>query len=146
MTFARDLVSEFDDDLRRAWPGVVDEYVLAVRTDPAMPEDTGNLSAGITPDVVAARGGRASATVESLARSDDGADYGTILDRSTGRKVTRSGGGAFGPFKSPVPTASGPTRFLTSFRVTTKHVGWWDAVNSDRNWRDALARLSRFDL
>lgn len=147
MSYRRDLLADFDADLKRGAGAVFDEYVEAIQTDPAMPYDVGNLQAGIKAVDVTHRPGRSSAVVTSTARSKEGADYGTILDLSTGKKVgPKRGGGAFGPFRKPVQTSSGPTRFLASFHVTTKHVGWWKKVNSNRNWADALRVLGRFRL
>lgn len=144
MTYRRDLLADFDADLRRGASAVFDEYVEAVQTDPAMPFDEGRLQEGIVAVDRVHRPGRSSAVVTSTARSDAGADYGTILDLSTGKLVKASSYGhrAFGPFKKPW----NGTRFLPHFRVTTKHVGWWKKVNSPANLADALRVLERFRL
>lgn len=147
MTLQTDLLAEFDADLAAGWDRFLDEYRLAVRTDPAMPEDTGRLSEGVDYFTrTNARRGSGSASLRSLARSDDGADYGTIIDRATGKTILPKKGRALGPFRTPVRTRSGSTRFLGAVQQSTKHRGWWAKVNSDRNLADALNVFGRFDL
>lgn len=144
MSYRVDLLREFDKDFGRGSDAVLKEYRLAVQTDPATPLDTGRLMDGLVYKNRVLRPGFVSAELTSTARSDEGADYPTILDLSTGRRVEAKNYGhrAFGPFKKPW----NGTRFLSSFRVTTKHVGWWDKVNNAGNWADAVRLLDRFRL
>lgn len=147
-TFKADLLAEFDRDVKRGHQLVTDAYAARVRAHPAMPRDEGTLAKGVKLDDPSHRPGLASTELRSTARSADGADYGTILDTSTGKLVEASSYGhkAFGPFAKPVPTSSGPTRFLPRFRVTTKHVGWWVKVNDPGLWRRASQELDRVNL
>ena len=144
MSFERDLLAEFDRDLARGAQLVADDYVRRLRRDPDTPEDTGRLADGIKADAPKGSAGRVLVTIRSTARSDAGADYGTILDRSTGRVVEAAAYGhrAFGPIRPPV----GGMSFLPRFRVTTKHVGWWERANRDRHLVEASQQLSTVNL
>lgn len=148
MSIERDLLAEWDRDVAAGARAVFDDFRDRARTAPATPRDTGRLADGIDfPDGV--RGRPASAQViyadmVSTAVTDRGADYGTILDRSTGRLVEAADYGhtAFGPIRPPV----GGRSFLRRFRVTTEHVGWWDAVTTEAIWAQSVRVLDRFNL
>ena len=134
MTLVADVLASWDRDVRAGAQDVFDDYVARVRQAPSTPTDRGRLRDGIEHDGVSGGGGRdPETTVRSTARSDAGADYGTILDTSTGREVRASDYGhrAFGPFQTPV----GGTRFLSSFRVTPAPVGWWAESHDPAVWR-----------
>jgi hypothetical protein len=142
------LLAEFDADLLAGAAAVADDYVQRVRSSSATPRDTGKLADGIIADPPRGSTGRVTVTVRSTRRSDAGADIGTILDQSTGRLVTAESKGhrAFGPIRPPVPVAGGSTAWLPHFRVTTAHVGWWEAANPEATLRTASQQLARFDL
>lgn len=148
MSLAKELVAEFDSDFAAGARFVFGDYRDRVRAHPAVPEDTGKLKRNLTLVGERVRNGLATVELKALARSASGADYPTILDTSTGRLVKASSYGhrAFGPFRRPVPTSAGPTRFLSQFRVTTLHVGWWDKVNDPRAWLASAGKLERFNL
>lgn len=143
-TFSQQLLSDFDRDLDNAAAAATDEFVRLTRRDPATPKDTGRLGDGIRPDPPQRRPGSISVDVRSTATSETGADYGTILDRSTGRRVDAADYGhqAFGPFSKPV----GGRRFVRSFKVTTEHVGWWEQATRNDHMRAASEQFARFDL
>lgn len=148
MTFRADLLDQFDRDLRRGASLVADDYVTRVRNDRAVPRETGGLANGIKADTPKISPGRAIITITSTHRSQAGADVGTILDQSTGRLIEAKDYGhkAFGPFRKPVRTKLGSTRFLPRFRVTTAHVGWWEQANDPQHLRRAADRLTTVDL
>lgn len=141
MSFQRDLLADFDRDLRRGAELVVEDYVARVQADTATPRDTGKLAAGIQQTGQRFSPGRVITDIASTFRSDDGADVGTILDLSTGRVVEASDYGhkAFGPF-------AGSGIFRPRFRVTTAHVGWWKDANRDTHLRSASEQLARVNL
>lgn len=143
-----ELLAEFDRDLAAGVRAVADDYVQRVRSSSATPRDTGALADGIIADPPRGSAGRIRVTVRSTRKSDAGADVGTILDRSTGRLVEAKSYGyrAFGPIRPPVPTRNGPTSWLPQFRVTTEHVGWWEAANPESTLREASQQFARFDL
>ena len=149
MTFTSQLLADWDRDVRDGLGLVAETYVGLVRADPATPRDTGALADGIQSDQPHHQVGRSTVDIRSTHRSDRGADVGTILDQSTGRRVDAEDYGhrAFGPFRKPVPTrAGGTTRFLASFRVTTAHVGWWETANRVQHLDRASHQLSKVDL
>lgn len=143
--FRTQLLADFDRDLAAGAEAVFAEFVKTARADRATPKATGQLAAGIIADRPSVRPGLVSATVRSTRRSDRGADIGTILDRSTGRLVEARSYGrqAFGPISPPL---SSGREFIRAFRVTTKHVGWWDTVTRVEHLRAASQQLAKFDL
>ena len=77
MTLSSDLESAVEEAFQRA----AEIYLELVREHPDMPFDTGQLRDGV--DIV--RLGAFDGTIESTATSEDGVDYGTILNNSTGQ-------------------------------------------------------------
>lgn len=133
-----ELLAEWDDAFGKGAKATIDEYVELVRRHPAMPHDTGHLAEGVEVTQRNVRsGGSIEYTVTSTARSADGADYGTILDRSRGQKIVPRNKKAL----ANVATGWGP---FASAHLTTAHVGWWDKVNSRQVWEQAIRNLSRF--
>lgn len=145
VSFAAQLLADFDRDLENAARATTSSYVELVQQDRATPRDTGALAGGIKADPLQVSPGRISTLVKSTHQSDRGADVGTILDRSTGRLVEAKAYGhrAFGPISPPLP---GGLEFIASFHVTTKHVGWWEQANKPSHLTQASKQMSRFDL
>lgn len=140
--FTRQLLADFDRDLETGVRLFARRFVDLVQADRATPRASGDLADGIRADRVRVGRGEASVEIASTATSRDGADYGTILDRSTGRtvKAVSYGHTAFGPIKG------GDREFIRSFRVTTKHVGWWAKATRDELVGRASEQFGRVDL
>lgn len=127
------LVEEFDAAAIKFSKNVTAAYVENVRKAPSTPNDTGRLIDGIEETSSRVSSGRFEADIESTARSEDGADYGAIIDQASGKKIvpvtkqalanTRTG---WGPFASATQS--------------TKHRGWWRKSNSDGALRGAVNR------
>lgn len=145
MSFARQLLDDFDRDLERGARLMFDEFVRLAQADRATPRATGALADGIRREPVDVRPGRVTTLVQSTARAGSGADYGSILDQSTGRTVQADSYGhrAFGPISPPL---SGGRQFVREFRVSTKHVGWWDEATRIDHLRTAARQLGKVDL
>lgn len=143
--FARQLLADFDADLETGSRLASRRFVELVRSDRATPKNTGALGDGIEADRPTVGRGVVSVEIRSTATTDAGADYGTILDRSTGRTVEAASYGhrAFGPITPPL---SGGRQFIRSFRVTTKHVGWWDKSTRIELARRASDEFGKVDL
>ena len=140
----RELLADWDRDFRRGSEAVFDEYERLVQQNRVTPRDTGKLAAGITQQGLRLSKDRSTVDIVSTYRSPNGADVGTILDLSKGKLVKASDYGhrAFGPFQG----TRGRRTFAASFRVTTKHVGWWEKVNDTATWTAAVDQLDRVNL
>lgn len=143
MSFAAELLAEFDADVAAGAEAVFTDYRDLVRAAPTTPRASGNLAAGIEIDPIETSPAGASTDLKSTATTESGADYGTILDRSTGRVVEAADYGhrAFGP----IAAAGGPS-FIRRFRVTTAHVGWWEQSANEILWAQSAAALDRYNL
>lgn len=130
--FNGSLVTAFRTSRRNNAEELFDTYVELLRTHPDTPRDTGRLAAGIERGKLIENRGLYAATIESTARSDDGADYGRILDRADGKTITPVRKKALANTR----TGWGP---YASAKQSTKHVGWWAKVNKPYTWRRALA-------
>lgn len=102
------------------------------------PRDTGGLGAGmtVTPAEPFARGW--SARVYSLARGNDGRDYGSILERGTGGMTIR-------PTRANALhwiDSSGNEFFRASVQGTDIHKGWFTDI-LDNDWPGILKRNMR---
>lgn len=130
-----------EDELFADWEAgskaVFDTYERLARQHAAMPVKTGRLAAGhqVTNRRIAFP--VSTATVETTARSPEGADYGSIIDQATGRTIRPVNK------KALANEASGWGPYASA-RQSTKHRGWFDKVNSASVWSGALAELSRF--
>lgn len=134
------LSSQFEKDLTEAADALFAKYVELVRESPFMPEDTGALARGVEQISQSAPSAFVrEAVIASTTRSDEGADYGSILDTSRGQKILPVNKKALANTK----TGWGP---YASSHLTVKHVGWWLKVNTDRMLADAAIVLGRYGL